>query len=439
MSDTNPQFLDDSRFHMSFRRWNSVWSVICLLTVLLSCYAIFKNNPVYLHDWHLIVIGLLSLVVIAINFRVTLYGPGCWPPPPLYAWSSWLGTYLAILALSLINPDYIWAFYTSFGITFALFAPPRSLVLITVIFLSMCGVSGYLFPPYSADKLTSIVGIGISFFSFTLFMVMMQRLISERYERNHLVRQLQQANADLEEAHQQLAASAAQEQELAVLRERTRLAREMHDTLGHAMVLISVKLEVIQRLRASDPQRCDRELVATKEIVREGMKELRASIANLRSPAIEKVPVCRALSHFARELGQRAAIQVTYELDPDVEHLPPEVEEVLWKVGQEAMTNIEKHAHASNLSFHMERNNGQVLMRIQDDGIGFSEALYRSYTDEQGYVKITGGENNPGHYGLSGMAERVATLGGCMRVRSAQEQGTIVEFELPLVEAPLTT
>src|SRR5260370_35927760 len=111
--------------------------------------------------------------------------------------------------------------------------------------------------------------------------MLVQRLISARFERNQLILHLSRANTELEEARRRLSESAVQEQELAVLRERTRLAREMHDTLGHALVLISIKLKAAQRLRQSDQERCDRELESTKEIVRTSMMELSACIANL--------------------------------------------------------------------------------------------------------------------------------------------------------------
>src|SRR5207245_10921098 len=117
--------------------------------------------------------------------------------------------------------------------------------------------------------------------------MLVQQLIGERFERNKLFKQLTQANGELEEAHRQLAQSVIQEQELAVLRERTRLAREMHDTIGHALVLISVKLEAAQRLRERDPERCNDELESTKQIARETMTALRASIADLPSRPLD--------------------------------------------------------------------------------------------------------------------------------------------------------
>lgn len=174
---------------------------------------------------------------------------------------------------------------------------------------------------------------------------MFQHLVRERFERNSLFEQLKQANGELEETHRQLAASVVQEQELAVLRERTRLAREMHDTIGHALVLISVKLEAAQRLLQRDTERSHHELESTKQIARETMTALRASIANLRTPTLEDVPINHALSRSVREFAQRTGLATHYTFQADIDLLPEAIEETLWKVSQEAFTNIEKHAY----------------------------------------------------------------------------------------------
>jgi signal transduction histidine kinase len=246
-----------------------------------------------------------------------------------------------------------------------------------------------------------------------------------------LLQQLTRTNEELEAAHRRLAESAIQEQELAVLRERTRLAREMHDTLGHALVLVSVKLEAAQRLRERDPLRCDQELETTKEIVRSSMKELRASIANLRSPALEREPACRALSRYAREMAQRCDLHMAYDLHPDIEGLPEVVEDALWKVGQEALANIEKHAQARNVLLHISRQDGQIFLKIEDDGVGLPENLCRKKEDSISY------ESPSGHYGLSGILERVKNAQGRLSIHPGNTRGTIVEVMLPLVETPL--
>jgi signal transduction histidine kinase len=257
--------------------------------------------------------------------------------------------------------------------------------------------------------------------------MLFQRLMEERFERNSLVKQLAQRNSELEQAHRQLAQSVAQEQELAVLRERTRLAREMHDTIGHALVLISVKLEAAQRLRERDPERCDRELESTKQIARETMTALRASIANLRSPELERERISEAISRTARELAQRTGLHVTCAIQADIDLLSEAIEETLWKVSQEALTNIEKHAHASNVQVRISRQDGQLLLHIHDDGIGLPQSVYQPEKD--GNLAYNGSN---GHYGLRGILERVEAVGGHLTLHSKKEQGTTIEVDLPL-------
>ena len=107
-------------------------------------------------------------------------------------------------------------------------------------------------------------------------------LLRGRFQRERMFLELQQSHHELEEAHRQLEQAAEHERELAVLRERGRLARDMHDTLGHSLALMTVKLEAAQRLRAVNPDRADHEVAATQAIARDALAELRTAIADLR-------------------------------------------------------------------------------------------------------------------------------------------------------------
>jgi signal transduction histidine kinase len=205
----------------------------------------------------------------------------------------------------------------------------------------------------------------------------------------------------------------------------------MHDTLGHALVLVTVKLEVAQRLHTRNPERSNAELAATQRIVRESMNELRASIANLRSPILEHEPVSRALSHSAHAMTQRIGIHLTCDLQSDIESFPEQVEETLWKVGQEALANVEKHAHANNVLLHISMCDGMVHMRVEDDGIGLPSGC--SHHQANGQTVYT---SPIGHYGLSSMNERIKRIGGTLSLKPGAERGTIVEVALPLVEMP---
>jgi signal transduction histidine kinase len=133
-------------------------------------------------------------------------------------------------------------------------------------------------------------------------------------------------------------------------------------------------------------------------------------------------------------MAQRTGLHVSYDLHPAIEGLPEPIEETLWKVGQEALTNIERHAQASNILLHISRQNGHIVMRIQDDGIGLPVAFY--HLQEDGHVTCASPE---GHFGLNGMLERVENNDGHLYLYPVEDHGTIVEVELPLVEAPLAS
>ena len=435
---------DNQRFQQSFQRFGLIWLIALTIITIVIVSIILSGTPAYLHDWRGAAIIGLSLAVIVIFAFTLRTRHRDWPPPIGYALSIWLSTYTVIALLALIDRSFSWDYFTLIGISFGLFGSRRLILMVSILFVSMLAFQGFFQWPLTGDNIANAFGLGIFCFSTTAAGVMMQYLIGERFKRNALLQELTRANAELEEAHRQLEQSAAQEQELAVLRERTRLAREVHDTLGHALVLISVKLEVVQRLHECDPERFEHELETTKEIVRDTMKELRASIAALRSPALEREPACRAISRYAQEVAQRAGLHVSYDLHPDIEGLPEQVEETLWKVGQEALANVEKHARASNVVLHISRQHGHILMRIQDDGVGLPLGAMNwapTTLHEDGSVTCVSPE---GHYGLSGMFERVESIGGRISLHlnsagelsSPQQHGTTIEVELPLVEIP---
>ncbi len=367
---------DNAHFFRISRRVITMFTVLTCIYLAASTYAILINNPAYMHDWRGVTcIGLtmLAVLIYAVQFRMSLIMD--WPLPWRYAVSLWASLYLVVLLLTLINNGFVWDFYVVFAIGFGLFGGVRLVLATSCMAITMFAFQGLLTWPPTGGALVGIAGQALSLSSITGFTMLFQHLIGERFERNRLFTQLTQANGELEEAHRQLAQSVAQEQELAVLHERTRLAREMHDTIGHALVLISVKLEAAQRLRTRDPERCDHELESTKQIARETMTALRASIADLRSPTLEHAHINHALSLSARELAQRTNLSVTYTLQADIDLLPASVEETLWKVSQEAFTNIEKHAHASHVQVSISREDEKLLMRIHDDGSGLPPAL----------------------------------------------------------------
>src|SRR5215472_7147038 len=286
---------DNARFLLIFRRVMSMFAVLIGIYLTASTYAILTSNPIYLHDWR----GAVSILLTAVVFLlyvipIFMSMKLVWPVPWYFAVSIWSGMYLATFLLSLIDRAFLWDFYIVFSVSIALFVGWRAVLAVSITALTMFAFQGLLIWPPNSGTILAIAGQALILGSITGLVMLFQSLMRERFERMRLVNQLAQRNSELEEAHQLLSQSVAHEQELAVLRERTRLAREMHDTLGHALVLISVKLEAAQRLRERDPERCDRELESTKEIARETMTALRASIADLRSPTLEHEQISQA-------------------------------------------------------------------------------------------------------------------------------------------------
>lgn len=419
---------DNAHFLRVSRRVIMMFTVLICIYITASTYAILINNPSYIHDWRdvtCIVLTILIFLIYVIHFHMSPHM--AWPPKIYYAVSLWVSLYLAVMWLTCINPAFVWDFYVVYALGFGLFGRARLLFSVSIIALTMFAFEGLLIWPPTGDVLVSIASQILMLFSLTGSNLLFQHLVKERFERNKIFKQLAQTNVELEDAHRQLAQSVVQEQELAILRERTRLAREMHDTIGHALVLISVKLEAAQRLRERDPERCDREIESTKQVARETMTALRASIAGLRSPILEHIDINRALSRSARELAQRTGLSVIYTPQPDIDFLPDAIEETLWKVCQEAFTNIEKHARAQHVLVHIQRQDEKLQMQIHDDGIGLPFALNQRTEDDH---FVSSGPNDC--YGLRGMFERVEAIGGHLTLHSDKDQGTTIDVELPL-------
>jgi signal transduction histidine kinase len=280
-------------------------------------------------------------------------------------------------------------------------------------------------------------------------------LLKSRFERERVYAELACSHRELAEAHRQLEERAAQDRELAIWRERARLARELHDTLGHSLALMAVKLDAAQRLRGVDAARADHEIEVTQGIARAALADLRAAIANVRSPALSRTPLGEVLARQARELAGTAGWQVTYEIAPGLGALDDATYEALLRIGGEALANVERHAHARSVRLALRREREVVVLRVEDDGCGIlttnpptelapvlaplatAEALGGAAGDFDGADRVGDADEEitspSGHYGIRGMRERASTLGGHFAIGpGADGRGTRVEARLPV-------
>ena len=200
----------------------------------------------------------------------------------------------------------------------------------------------------------------------------------------------------------------------AVLAERTRIAREIHDTLAQGYVGISVQLEVASRLLQVSKEAASKQLESTKEYVRSSLEDARSSIWNLRSPGAESETLPARLASAVRSFQQRTDADPTLRFDVHGTFRPLDrrVEDEILKITQEAMNNAMRHAYAATITVTLTYNTDWLNLTVSDDGKGFDRAAPRV-----------------GHYGLTGMHERAAAIGAELVIESGFEAGTTIEVK----------
>lgn len=231
-----------------------------------------------------------------------------------------------------------------------------------------------------------------------------------------LADQQRSEQAQLEVANRQLAEQTHVREHLAVTRERVRLARDLHDTLIHTLAGLAVQINAITTLADGDKPTLKRELAFASDMVQDGLNNTRAAIADLRANVVADLGLCGALQRQVDLVAQRCNTQITFQQIGSEPELSDEAGDTLFRIAQEALSNIESHAqaqHASVKLLNVTDPTPQVTIIIQDDGIGFEPADL----DDQ-------------RFGLRGMQERAEQISAHLRVDSKVGQGTRVTVAL---------
>ncbi|HSD84450.1 MAG TPA: sensor histidine kinase [Anaerolineae bacterium] len=277
--------------------------------------------------------------------------------------------------------------------------PRRQAYFANVLLLGVLWLTYILFADLEAS-IQILLGLGAGF----IFMIVFTQLATSE----------QQARRDLEKANAQLAEYAAQVEQLATVRERNRLAREVHDTLGHYLTVINVQLEVVTKLIDANPARAQEAAVKAKQLASEGLGEIRRSVAALRPSPLEDKPLPEAIRGLI-ETSRDAGLMVTFEQTGLARVLSSEMETVLYRALQESLTNIRKHAHASAASVCLAYATDTVSLRVRDNGVGR--------------------QNDEDSVGLNALRERVTALNGTVLAENHLEGGFVLEVILPVGHA----
>jgi signal transduction histidine kinase len=196
--------------------------------------------------------------------------------------------------------------------------------------------------------------------------------------------------------------------------ERRRLALDLHDSTSQRLAALAINLDVIGQTAKALDARSRRALAESRSLADQCAREVRTFAYLLHPPLLDEVGLLSALRWYAEGFANRSGIHIAMDLG-EIGRLPGPVETALYRVVQESLTNIVKHAHARRVSILVTQKEGAVVAVVEDDGSGFDPAETR----EDGF-------------GITGMRERLALLDGRLEIESSERGGTTLVAEVPL-------
>ena len=237
---------------------------------------------------------------------------------------------------------------------------------------------------------------------------MARRQLEEKERAEKALEQLDRSRADLEKAYHKLMEVSREREQLAVLEERSRLARELHDTLAHTLTAVIVSLEAGKKLIDSKPDRALAEIMKSQEQARKGLDEVRHTVKALRLGDLDNMDFTSAIKGLARDYAG-SGFDIHFDLSERLD-LPSSWQTNLFRVIQESITNSIRHGEAGMIKVSLHGNKKGLLLEIEDNGKGCGEIV-------------------EGH-GLLGIRERAAALGGRLSFGCREAGGFIVRLAL---------
>ncbi len=330
--------------------------------------------------------------------------------------TKWAAVYLIIiiclssLALTLSNYIYTQLLFLSAVLFAELTFHRRISILTTITAFALLFLRMALGPQRDFISIRDAQALLIFLVMLLLIWLMARLIKSESSNRLHL----QTLNDELRVSHQQLQENSEQLTKLAVVNERNRMAREIHDSLGHHLTAVSIQLEMALKLHERNPSTSIEAIKQAKIATREALHDVRQSVGALRHPN-ETFDLAPAVELLVGRISNDK-LAVTYRLDGDESYCPQSMRLAFYRAVQEGLTNIHKHAAATRVNLWLQFTRQQARLRIIDDGIGFDLA------------KKTDGT------GLQGLRERIEGLGGTLTIDSRPNEGTVLDLIIPQLQ-----
>lgn len=282
--------------------------------------------------------------------------------------------------------------------------PRWGVFVISGSLLGILVIQGYLITnniQEIAPSFASLLAAIIFVVAFTQITVSEQ---NARLEVERLAKELSQAN-------QQLREYAMRAEELAAAEERNRIAREIHDGLGHYLTALNMQLKASQAVFQQNPATALESLSKAQTLAQEALADVRRSVSALRADPTSKKPLPDTLREFVEENSSQE-LTITFQLTGQPQSISPQAELALFRSAQEGLTNIRKHARATQASCLLEYSEKQVTLMIKDNGFGSQDT----------------GKG----YGLLGLMERLHLLGGQVKTISSPDEGFTLVVSLPI-------
>jgi signal transduction histidine kinase len=224
---------------------------------------------------------------------------------------------------------------------------------------------------------------------------------------------LRNSKAALASANAELRARARQSEEIAALAERFRIARDLHDEIGHGLTSLSVQLESAEKLRSVAPDEADRSISRARTIAAETLAALRRTVSRLREEPLPRDDLTTALTRLCEDFARTLNIQISSRIRK-VAIGDPVIVTNVERIAREALTNVARHAKAATATILLTLGDEAVELIVEDDGVGFDPNVVSS-----------------GH-GLQIMRERAAAIGATLSIRSRPGAGSVIRLFVPL-------
>lgn len=274
--------------------------------------------------------------------------------------------------------------------------------------MSIIALSDYI-SVYNSNLQVILFSINtiLSTLNIILFIVFMFLLIQREVNDSKRVQKL---NDELQILNEQLQEYALLQEKMGETKERNRLAREIHDTLGHTLTGLSMGIDAAIMILDVDSEATKKQLSVLSDTARQGLKDVRRSVEKLRPDALERYSLQEALERMINDFNSVSRVRITFTCHLEKIEFDPDIEEVIYRIVQEGMTNAVRHGRAKHIFISLAKEYNNLILIIEDDGIGSKE--------------ITFG------FGLHHMNERLDKLNGTLRAYG--HDGFIILAEIPL-------